>query len=75
MFKTCSVPGLVKGIRNPIKLCRGCWIAAHAVVTQGVTIGAGSLIAANAVVTKDIPEGCAAGGIPAKIIRTKEGNR
>ncbi len=57
------------GGRAPIRLGRGCWVAAHATVTKGVTIGRGTLLAANAVATKDLPDYCIAGGVPAKVLR------
>lgn len=56
------------GIRSPIKLERGCWLSAHAVVTRGVTVGAGSLVAANAVVTHDVRAGTVNAGVPAREI-------
>lgn len=56
------------GVRGLIKLEKGCWIAAHAVITRGVTVGAGALVAANAVVTKDVTSGMVWGGVPAKEI-------
>lgn len=40
-----------------------------AVILKGVTIGSGAVIAAGAVVTHDIPAGCMAAGVPAKVIR------
>lgn len=40
-----------------------------AVIVGSVKIGDNAVIAANAVVTEDVPAGCAAAGIPAKIIR------
>jgi acetyltransferase-like isoleucine patch superfamily enzyme len=55
----------------PIRLCRGSWIAAHATVTKGVTIGCGALVAANSVATRDVPEFALAGGVPARIIERK----
>ncbi len=40
-----------------------------AVILKGVTIGAGAVIAAGAVVTQDVPPGCLAAGVPARVIR------
>ena len=48
------------------------WIGARAIILDGVTIGNGSIVGAGAVVTKDIPEMTIAGGVPAKIIRTRK---
>lgn len=45
------------------------WIASHALIMGGVTIGNGAVIAAGAVVTKDVPPFAIVGGIPAKIIK------
>ena len=46
----------------------GAWIAAHAAIMAGVTIGKGAVVAAGAVVTKDVPDFSTVGGIPAKVI-------
>ncbi|MCM1054179.1 MAG: acyltransferase [Bacteroides sp.] len=40
-----------------------------AVVLKGVTIGSGAIIAAGAVVTSDVPPGCVAAGVPARIVK------
>lgn len=53
----------------PITLGKNVWVGAHATILAGVTVGDGSVIAAGAVVTKDMPAGCVAGGVPAKIIK------
>jgi len=57
------------GVSNvaPIHVGQGSWIAAHATVIRGVTIGRGALLAANSVATRDIPAFAMAAGVPARI--------
>lgn len=67
----------------PIRLqgcrCRGIrieddvWIAAKVVILDGVTIGRGAVIGAGAVVTKDVPPGAIAVGVPARVMRFRDG--
>lgn len=45
------------------------WIASHALIMGGLTIGDGAVIASGAIVTKDVPPYAIVGGIPAKVIR------
>lgn len=47
------------------------WIGTRAYISQGVTIGHGSIVAAHAVVTKDVPPYSIVGGVPAKVIRSR----
>lgn len=53
---------------RPIKIGRGVFIGARAIVLKGVTIGDRAVIGAGAVVTKDVPEGRIAAGNPARIV-------
>ena len=48
-----------------------CWLGAHAVILDGVTIASGSVIAAGAVVTKSTAKNSINGGVPAKQIGTR----
>lgn len=48
------------------------WIGANVIILAGVTIGKGAIIAAGAVVNKDVPDFTIVGGVPAKILKTKE---
>lgn len=48
------------------------WISSNCTIGKGVRIGTGSIIAANSFVNKDIPEYCIAGGVPAKVIRSRK---
>jgi acetyltransferase-like isoleucine patch superfamily enzyme len=56
---------------RPIRIGADVWLAAHAVVTAGSTIGDGSVIGANAVVRGEIPPQSVAAGIPARVIRRR----
>ena len=54
----------------PIRIGRGAWIAAGAMVLQGVAVGDDAVVAAGAVVTKDVPPRTLVAGVPAQVIRT-----
>ena len=47
------------------------WIGRRAMIMPGVTIGDGCVIGAGAVVTKDIPPYSIAGGVPAKVMKSR----
>lgn len=49
------------------------YIGAKATIIGGVTIGNSAKIGAGAVVITDVPDGCSAVGVPAKIIKPKNG--
>jgi maltose O-acetyltransferase len=45
------------------------WVGSRAILTDGVTIGRGSIIGAGSVVTKSVPPYSIVAGVPAKVIR------
>jgi acetyltransferase-like isoleucine patch superfamily enzyme len=47
------------------------WLGARVIVLKGVTIGDGAIVAAGAVVTRNIPPYAIAGGVPAKVIKSR----
>ena len=48
------------------------FIGCNSTIMPGVTIGKRCVIGAGSVVTKDIPDGCVAAGVPARVIMTTE---
>lgn len=50
---------------KPVRIGRGCFIGARAIVLKGVTIGDGAVVGAGAVVASDVPAGHVATGNPA----------
>jgi len=60
-----------------IRIGRGAWIGAHAVVLQGVEIGDGAVVGAGAVVTRSVPPFAVVAGNPARLLhyRKQHGGR
>jgi acetyltransferase-like isoleucine patch superfamily enzyme len=59
--------------KGPVVIGDHVWIGDKVTILPGVRIGRGAIIAANAVVSSDVPEGCVAAGIPAKVIKNMLG--
>lgn len=55
----------------PVVIEDDVWCGANVTILKGVTIGRGAIIAAGAVVTKNIPPYSIAGGVPAKVLRSR----
>ena len=78
-------PGAVIGLRAmlichddasrhvaPIRIARGAYVGAAAIILPGVTVGAGARVGAGAVVTRDVPAGEVWAGVPARPIHRVE---
>ena len=52
-----------------VTIKRGAWIAAHAVILPGVTVGEGAIVAAGAVVSRDVPQYTIVAGNPARPVQ------
>lgn len=59
--------------RGPVVIGAQSWIGAHAVVLDGVRIGRGAVVAAGAVVAEDVPDYAIVGGVPARVLKVREG--
>jgi len=62
------------GLDKPVTIRDRAWIASAATILQGVEIGEGAVVAAGAVVTKDVGSFAVVGGIPAKVMGTRNRN-
>jgi acetyltransferase-like isoleucine patch superfamily enzyme len=54
----------------PVRIGRGAWIAAGAMVLQGVAVGEDAVVAAGAVVTRDVAPRTLVAGVPARVVRS-----
>ena len=59
---------------KPVTVGDNVLIGANAVIIEGTTVGNGAVIAAGAVVTQDVPENAVVAGVPARIIKMKDGH-
>lgn len=72
-FASTVIPIKSQGnVRSEVRIEDDCWIGAGATILAGVTIGHGSIVAAGAVVTKDCQPFSILGGVPAKLLRSRE---
>lgn len=72
-FKQTDTPIIeLNHLIGEVKIHDDVWIGANAVITSGVEIGKGAVVGAGAVVTKDVSEFSVVGGVPAKVIGTRQ---
>ncbi len=58
---------------RPVRVCRGAWIGAGAIICAGVTIGENAVVGAGSVVVRDVPPRTLAAGNPARPVRSLAG--
>lgn len=51
------------------------WLGANVVITAGCSVGDHVIVAAGSVVTKNIPDFAVVGGVPAKVIKFRDGTQ
>lgn len=61
--------GNAPAVSAPVRIERGAWIGARAIILKGVTIGEGAVVGAGAVVTRTVPPKSLVAGNPAQVIR------
>lgn len=60
-------------VTAPVHIGDNVWLGSKVTVTKGVTIGSDVVVGANAVVTSDLPDGCVAVGVPARVVARRDG--
>ena len=60
-----------RGDCAPIRIKKGAWIGAGAIILKGVTVGEGAIIGAGSVVSKDVPPNEIWAGNPAQLIKNR----
>jgi maltose O-acetyltransferase len=59
-------------VHGAVTIADHVWIGTRATVLPGVNIGQGAVVAAGAVVTRDVPRLAIVGGVPARVIGTRD---
>lgn len=67
-------PVIEQGITaaSPVAIGDGCWLGINVCIMPGVTLGPGCLVGSGAVVTRSFPADSVIGGIPARLLRTRQ---
>ncbi|WP_299824552.1 acyltransferase [uncultured Pontibacter sp.] len=73
-FNRTDIPMIMQGKglnMNPV-IEDDVWLGRNVVIMPGIRIGKGSIVGAGAIVTRDVPPFSIVGGVPAKILKTRQ---
>jgi len=66
-------PIRLQGIyKRDVEVGHNVWVGYGACILRGVTVGDNAIVGTNAVVTRDVPENAVVGGVPARVLRTRD---
>lgn len=58
-------------VKSPVRVGPDCWLAVKTTVLRGSVVGRGCVVGAHAVVRGVLPDYCVAGGLPAKVLKSR----
>jgi acetyltransferase-like isoleucine patch superfamily enzyme len=73
-FADITQPIRAQGVTNsPIVIGDDCWLGSGTIILSGVELGSGSVVAAGSVVNRSFPPNSVIAGVPARLIRLRDG--
>lgn len=73
VFDASDRPIRLQGVRaRGVKIGADCWIGAKVTILDGVTLGDGCVVAAGAVVNRSFDSGSIIGGVPARLLASRQ---
>lgn len=73
-FDRLDIPIRMQGATSRgIRIEDDVWIGHACSILDGVTIGRGAVVAAGSVVNRDVPPGAVVGGVPARVLKWRDG--
>jgi acetyltransferase-like isoleucine patch superfamily enzyme len=61
-------------VERDVTIGQDVWLGARTIVLPDVTIGDGCVVAAGSVVTRSLPPGAVAAGVPARVVKLRDGS-
>ena len=58
-------------VKSPVRIGPDCWVGVRVSILRGAVVGHGCVLAAHAVVRDEIPDLAVAGGVPARVLKSR----
>jgi acetyltransferase-like isoleucine patch superfamily enzyme len=58
-------------VKSPVRIGPDCWVGVRVSILRGTVVGHGCVLAAHAVVRNEIPDLAVAGGVPARVLKSR----
>jgi acetyltransferase-like isoleucine patch superfamily enzyme len=58
-------------VKTPVRIGPDCWVGVRVSILRGTVVGHGCVLAAHAVVRDEIPDLAVAGGVPARVLKSR----